>query len=92
MCMYGCVPLLPTRNYHNVVNQLQKKKKRKEKKTLTLALERPIFLGAQYFLKLCQHCGGYCQALNGAPKSDTGGMNHGRACLFYTFLGNKKLL
>ena len=27
MCMYGCVPLLPTQNYHNVVNQLQKRKR-----------------------------------------------------------------
>ena len=66
--------------------------KKGKEKTLALVLEEPIFLGAQYFLKLCQHCGGYCQALNGTPKSDTGGINHGGACLFYTFLGNKKLL
>lgn len=55
------------------------------KKTLTLALEELVFLGAQYFLKLCQLCGGICQALNGALKPDTDGVTHGGAYLFYTF-------
>lgn len=55
------------------------------RKTLTLALEESSFLGGKYFLKLCHHCRGYCQALNGTPRPDTGKVTHGGACLFYTF-------
>ena len=51
MCMYGCVPLRPTRNYHNVVNQLKKKKKKKRKENPYIGLGETHLSGCSIFLE-----------------------------------------